>query len=199
MVDNGQDMGQAHLALLGHLQTANLVVAGDPDSGIESYRGAQPDWLFGFRKLFGDHQTVVLSENRRIGKPLAPALGYLIRHNDELATHHPQPSGQAGHRVRVPGHTCRQSRRSSPSPGAAEPAHPGQGGVGGHGGAGLPAPIPADSSAAGPGAVRRSVPPRSGGPSAGAGAGGQMFPGSGPGVARGRPAPVFCPNCSPAP
>jgi superfamily I DNA/RNA helicase/RecB family exonuclease len=103
MVDDGQDMGQAHLALLGHLQTANLVVAGDPDSGIETYRGAQPDWLFGFQRWFGDHHTVVLNENRRIGAPLAPALGNLIRHNDDLATH--RPTIPAGHPTEF---ECRQ-------------------------------------------------------------------------------------------
>ncbi|HYN99667.1 MAG TPA: ATP-dependent DNA helicase [Actinomycetota bacterium] len=94
LVDDGQDMGQAHLALLGHLQTANLVVAGDPDSGIETYRGAQPDWMFGFRKWFGTHRTIVLEAGHRIGAPLAPALGAVIRQNDEFATHRPvEPAG----------------------------------------------------------------------------------------------------------
>lgn len=89
MVDDGQDMGQAHLALLGHLQTENLVVAADPDSGIETYRGAEPDWVFGFGTKFGPHRTVVLDTSLRIGAPLAPALDRLIRHNDDLATHRP--------------------------------------------------------------------------------------------------------------
>lgn len=98
MVDDGQDMGQAHLALLGHLETADLVVAADPDGGIESYRGAEPDWVHGFEKWFGPHHTVVLDKGRRIGAPLAPALGRLIRHNDEQATHRPAvPAEHATH------------------------------------------------------------------------------------------------------
>ncbi|MEX0790139.1 MAG: ATP-dependent DNA helicase, partial [Actinomycetota bacterium] len=103
MVDDGQDMGQAHLALLGHLQTENLVVAADPDAGIETYRGAEPDWVFGFGKWFGPHRTVVLEEGRRIGAPLAPALGRLIRHNDDLATH--RPTAPAAHATEF---ECRQ-------------------------------------------------------------------------------------------
>jgi superfamily I DNA/RNA helicase/RecB family exonuclease len=103
MVDDGQDMGPVHLALLGHLQTKDLVVAADPDSGIETYRGAQPDWVHGFERWFGDHRTVVLDGHRRIGAPLAPALGHLIEFNDELATH--RPTEPAGHSTEF---ECRQ-------------------------------------------------------------------------------------------
>lgn len=93
LVDDGQDMGPAHRALLGHLRTENLVVAADPDSGIETYRGAEPDWVYGFRRWFGDHQTVVLQVNHRIGAPLGPALERLARFNDEQAVHRPvQPA-----------------------------------------------------------------------------------------------------------
>jgi len=105
MVDDGQDMGQVHLALVGHLRTDNLVVAADPDSGIETYRGAEPDWVHGFEKWFGAHTTVVLDENLRIGAPLAPALGHLIRYNDEVAGH--RPGREAGHETRF---ECRQHR-----------------------------------------------------------------------------------------
>lgn len=103
MVDDGQDMGPVHLALLKHLQTDNLVVAADPDCGIESYRGAQPDWVHGFAGHFGPHETVVLEENCRIGAPLAPALGHLIQFNDDRATH--RPTVPAGHTTEF---DCRQ-------------------------------------------------------------------------------------------
>ncbi|MEX2553208.1 MAG: ATP-dependent DNA helicase [Actinomycetota bacterium] len=90
MVDDGQDLGAAHFELLQKLETSNLVVAADPDCGIEGFRGAQPDWVFGFEKLFGAFHTVMLEQNRRIGEPLAPALQRLIEHNDPDSAHRPK-------------------------------------------------------------------------------------------------------------
>lgn len=89
MVDDGQDMGRAHRRLLQLLNPADLVVAADPDSGIETYRGAEPDWVFGFEKWFGPARTVVLDRGQRIGSPLAPALLRLIGHN-ETSLHRPR-------------------------------------------------------------------------------------------------------------
>jgi superfamily I DNA/RNA helicase/RecB family exonuclease len=89
MVDDGQDLGPAHLELLQKLETKNLVVAADPDCGIEGFRGAQPDWVFGFEKLLGPFATMTLEKSRRIGAPLAPALLRLIEHNDSSSEHRP--------------------------------------------------------------------------------------------------------------
>ncbi len=74
-----------------------------------------PDWVYGFDQWFGDHNTVILGDqNRRIGAPLAPALGRLIRHNDDQATHRPT---RAAWRITPlsssAGSTCRRWRRSS--------------------------------------------------------------------------------------
>lgn len=93
LVDDGQDLGPLHRNLLRHLPTENLVVAADPDSGIETYRGAEPDWVHGFEKEFGPHHTIVLDRHRRIGEPLAGALSRLIAHNDEAAH---RPSAASG-------------------------------------------------------------------------------------------------------
>jgi superfamily I DNA/RNA helicase/RecB family exonuclease len=95
LVDDAQDMSQAHLNLLCQLEKTNLVVAADPDSGIETFRGAQPDWVYGFQRWFGPSRTLVLRDNQRIGEPLATAVMSLIRHNDE-AEHRPvSGNGQA--------------------------------------------------------------------------------------------------------
>lgn len=88
LVDDGQDMSAAHRNLLCQLETANLVVAADPDSGIETFRGAEPDWVYGFQRWFGESRTLVLNHNQRIGEPLASAVVSLIGHNDE-AEHRP--------------------------------------------------------------------------------------------------------------
>ncbi|MGI8426968.1 MAG: ATP-dependent helicase [Actinomycetota bacterium] len=87
LVDDGQEMGKSHRQLLISLGVSNLTVAADPDSGIESFRGAEPDWVFGFEKWFGPSTTIELFESKRIGLPLSSAATQLIRHNDAAATH----------------------------------------------------------------------------------------------------------------
>jgi len=87
LVDDGQEMGKSHRQLLMSLGVSNLTVAADPDSGIESFRGAEPDWVFGFEKWFGPSTTIVLAESKRIGLPLSSATAGLIAHNDTTATH----------------------------------------------------------------------------------------------------------------
>ncbi len=84
LVDEGQELSRAQLELLGHLDTSNLVVAADPDSGIETFRGSEPDWVFGFDKWFSTHTTIVLDRSWRLGLPLAASARELIEHNDEI-------------------------------------------------------------------------------------------------------------------
>jgi superfamily I DNA/RNA helicase len=45
----------------------SLVVAADPDSAIETFRGAEPDWLDSFDKDFGTHETITLPVSYRSG------------------------------------------------------------------------------------------------------------------------------------
>jgi superfamily I DNA/RNA helicase/RecB family exonuclease len=81
LIDDGQEMSLAHRELLKRLATSNLVLAADPDAGIETFRGAEPDWLFGFGHWFGPHTTVTLDRSFRVGAPLAPSTIRLIGHN----------------------------------------------------------------------------------------------------------------------
>lgn len=87
LVDDAQELSRAQLRMLSRLETSQLVLAADPDSGMESFRGAQPDWVFGFEQWFGPSEVEVLENNQRIGAPLAGALNNLIRHNDASSGH----------------------------------------------------------------------------------------------------------------
>jgi superfamily I DNA/RNA helicase len=87
LVDDGQDLGHAHLALLHELETSNLVVAADPDCGVEAFRGARPDWVFGFEKDFGPARIEVLRRSYRLGAPLAGAARRLIASNETSSRH----------------------------------------------------------------------------------------------------------------
>ena len=81
LVDDGQELARVQqrflLFLTGFVDSPrggrdrSLVVAADPDSAIETFRGAEPDWLHGFEKDFGPHETVVLPTSYRLG----PSLG----------------------------------------------------------------------------------------------------------------------------
>lgn len=94
LVDDGEEMSAAHRELLARLETSELVVAADPDAGIETFRGAEPDWVHGFGSFFGSHATVVLDQGRRVGEPLASAALALAVHNDPDATHRPRPAAE---------------------------------------------------------------------------------------------------------
>lgn len=95
LVDEGEEASKAQRELLTLLETSNLVVAADPDSGIETFRGAEPDWVFGFESLFGPHERVILEATRRLGAPLAEASRALIDRNEPPPPH--RASAFAGH------------------------------------------------------------------------------------------------------
>ncbi|HVE75448.1 MAG TPA: ATP-dependent DNA helicase [Actinomycetota bacterium] len=48
----------------------SLVVAADPDSTVETFRGADPTWIDSFSKDFGPHERVVLETSYRLGPDL---------------------------------------------------------------------------------------------------------------------------------
>ena len=73
IVDDGQELSLVQQRLLSFLagseQAAadrSLVVAADPDSAIEHFRGADPAWLEHFSTSFGPSQRVVLPRSYRL-------------------------------------------------------------------------------------------------------------------------------------
>lgn len=82
LVDDGQELSRAHLSLLQKLSTDHLVVAADPESGIETFRGAEPDWVYGFGSWFGDHSRMKLEGSHRVGSGMWESAARLISHND---------------------------------------------------------------------------------------------------------------------
>ncbi|HEX2057105.1 MAG TPA: ATP-dependent DNA helicase [Actinomycetota bacterium] len=88
LVDDGQELALVQQRLLHFLagfdepgnEHRSLVVAGDPDSSIETFRGAEPDWIDDFAKEFGAHGTVTLTTSYRLGDALGrSALGMIER------------------------------------------------------------------------------------------------------------------------
>ena len=97
LVDDGQELALVQQRLLHFLAGfdepgnagRSLVIAGDPDSAIETFRGAEPAWIADFEKEFGPHDTVTLTTSYRLGEKLGRQTAALIERNGP-GTHRPQ-------------------------------------------------------------------------------------------------------------
>jgi superfamily I DNA/RNA helicase/RecB family exonuclease len=94
LVDDGQELALVQQRLLHFLASfaeggsdaqpqRSLVLVGDPDSAIETFRGAEPEWIDDFAKEFGQHPTVTLKTSYRVGAQMGKALDGLIGRNGE--------------------------------------------------------------------------------------------------------------------
>ena len=85
LVDDAQELAPAQLQLLKRLNTSQLVCAGDPDSAIEAFRGADPSWLERFADI--PHDRVVLPTGHRFGKTIGDVTMQLIEHAPHPGEH----------------------------------------------------------------------------------------------------------------
>jgi superfamily I DNA/RNA helicase len=83
MVDEFQDTNAAQLRMVKHLVTdhGNLVVVGDDDQSIYSWRGADPTNILRFAELFPGARIVKLEQNYRSTKTILAAANDVIAHN----------------------------------------------------------------------------------------------------------------------
>ncbi len=108
LVDDGQELALVQQRMLYFLAGApspgserrSLVLSGDPDSAIETFRGADPDWMDDFEKEFGPHESVTLPTCYRMGAELGGAALALIGHNGERDHRPVSFAGDAGLELR---------------------------------------------------------------------------------------------------
>ena len=87
MVDEYQDTNQTQLELLRHLsqKTTNLFVVGDDDQSIYSWRGASPENIIYFNKMFEGAKVFTLDQNYRSNANIVDAAGAMIQNNKHRA------------------------------------------------------------------------------------------------------------------
>ncbi len=83
MVDEFQDTNRAQLEMVKHLVELhhNLVVVGDDDQSIYSWRGADPTNILRFAELFAGAKIVKLEQNYRSTKTILAAANQVIANN----------------------------------------------------------------------------------------------------------------------
>jgi superfamily I DNA/RNA helicase/RecB family exonuclease len=96
LVDDAQELAPAQLRLLRQLDVDDLVCAGDPDSAIEAFRGADPKWLERFAEIAPSAQTIVLDHVHRFGKAIGEVVSALISHGEQPETDY-RPTSFADH------------------------------------------------------------------------------------------------------
>ncbi len=88
LVDDGQELALLQRRFLYFLSPSggggtgrSLVLAGDADSAIETFRGGEPEWTNDFGREFGHHETVTLATSYRLGAGLGRQAAALIGRN----------------------------------------------------------------------------------------------------------------------
>jgi DNA helicase-2/ATP-dependent DNA helicase PcrA len=83
MVDEYQDTNRAQLLLVQHLVAdhGNLMVVGDDDQSIYSWRGADPTNILRFAEMFPGAKIVKLEQNYRSSKTILAAANAVIANN----------------------------------------------------------------------------------------------------------------------
>jgi superfamily I DNA/RNA helicase/RecB family exonuclease len=98
LVDDAQELARVQQRLLLFLagdraspdgEARSLVIAADPDSSIETFRGAEPGWLGRLEKDFGAHPTVALPISYRLAPEFGGRIDAFIRRAGE-GSHRPR-------------------------------------------------------------------------------------------------------------
>ncbi|WP_082472466.1 ATP-dependent helicase [Flavobacterium sp. Leaf82] len=82
-VDEAQDSSDSQFELVEMLSRIhkNLFVVGDPDQTIYEWRGAKPEYLVDFDKMFPDCETIIMNQNYRSTPNILKVGNHIIKNN----------------------------------------------------------------------------------------------------------------------
>lgn len=82
-VDEAQDSSDSQFELVEMLSRThqNLFVVGDPDQTIYEWRGAKPEYLVDFDKMFPSCQTIIMNQNYRSTPNILKVGNHIIKNN----------------------------------------------------------------------------------------------------------------------
>jgi len=82
-VDEAQDSSDSQFQLVEMLSRIhnNLFVVGDPDQTIYEWRGAKPEYLVDFDKMFPDCETIIMNQNYRSTPNILKVGNHIIKNN----------------------------------------------------------------------------------------------------------------------
>ena len=101
LVDEFQDVNQAQFACLQLLSEGhrNLFVVGDDDQSIYAFRGARPDFLLDFQRLYPEAQKVTLNTNYRSTERIVSLAERVIMQNAERFAKDMHGTGEQGDKI----------------------------------------------------------------------------------------------------
>ena len=86
MVDEFQDTNEVQFSIINQAsKQGNICVVGDDDQSIYGWRGAKPEFLINFKKIYPDAKVIKLEQNYRSSKYIIDAANKLIFNNEERA------------------------------------------------------------------------------------------------------------------
>jgi DNA helicase-2/ATP-dependent DNA helicase PcrA len=82
-VDEAQDSSDSQFELVEMLSRVNqnLFVVGDPDQTIYEWRGAKPEYLVDFDKMFPNCETIIMNQNYRSTPNILQVGNHIIKNN----------------------------------------------------------------------------------------------------------------------
>ncbi|WP_342514899.1 ATP-dependent helicase [Sporosarcina sp. FSL K6-1522] len=85
LTDESQDTSLVQHKIVEHLVAhhGNLCVVADDDQSIYTWRGAEPDYLLDFRKVYPDAQVLMMERNYRSSQDIVEMASKFIKRNDK--------------------------------------------------------------------------------------------------------------------
>lgn len=97
-IDEAQDTSKIQYEIIRLLtaRSGNIFMVGDEDQSIYGFRGAWPDGLLGFKKMYPEGEILLMETNHRSSRKLVEAADHFIQLNRERYVKHMRTDNETG-------------------------------------------------------------------------------------------------------